>query len=142
MTTQTKTYDSKKIAIIVGGFPLSGFSESSLVKVTRSADSWKKTVSADGPVTRSKENDLSGEFTFSLLQTSQSNDILTGFALLDEQSNSGIVSVLVKDLNGTTLYSAAEAWIKKPPEGGAEKDAKDRSWVLDCAQLSIFTGGN
>jgi hypothetical protein len=142
MTQQTKTYDSKKIAIIVNGLPLSGFSESTLVKVTRSADTWKKTVSADGMVTRSKENDLSGEITFSLLQTSQSNDALSAIALLDELKSGGIVPVLIKDLNGTSLYTAAEAWVKKPPEGGAEKDAKDRSWVLECSQLIWFVGGN
>lgn len=140
---QVKTYDSKQIAIIVGGIAMSGFAEGSMVKVSRNEDSWKLQMGTDGTPTRSKSNNKSGTITIALMQTSASNAVLSGFAQLDESSlNAGIVTVIIKDLNGATLWTGPQSWVKKPPEGDFESNAKERTWVLEAGELYWLEGGN
>jgi hypothetical protein len=138
----SKTYDSKQVAITIGVALMSGFAENSMIKVERNEDTWKLQVGTDGTTTRSKTNNRSGKITLSLMQTSASNAILSGFALLDETLNAGAVPVLIKDLNGLSLYSAAQAWVMKPPAGDLEANAKERTWVIETGELLWFEGGN
>ncbi len=137
-----KTYDPKKVIVIVGGAYITGFSPDSVVGVSRNSDNYKLVVGADGEGTRSRTNDRSGQITISLMQTSASNAVLSGYAIDDEQANAGVVPVTVTDLNGATLYQADQAWVKKPPKGDHGKEAKTREWILETDTLLWFEGGN
>jgi hypothetical protein len=137
----TKNYDPTKICLTVGPFLISGFADGSMVKAERNEDSYKTTVGGDGHVVRSKSPNRTGKVTITLLQSSEANGFLTTLALADQATDTGIVPVMVKDLNGTTLWAATEAWVMKPPSASWEKEAKDREWVLECADLEFFEGG-
>lgn len=137
-----KTYDSKQVSIVFGGFLLSGFAEDRMVTVQRSSETWSKKTGTDGEVTRSKSNDKSGEVTFHLMQTAAANAVLSGLAIADELTNAGVVPLLVKDNSGASLFAAAEAWITKPPEAEFAKEAGSREWVIHCAEIEWFEGGN
>ena len=137
-----KTYDPKLVIVVVGGVLMSGFAEGSLVKVERNTDTYKLVIGTDGEGTRSRTNDRSGKITISLMQTSFSNAVLSGFAQLDETANAGVVPVTITDLNGASLYHADNAWVLKPPAGEHGKEAKAREWVLETDRLDWFEGGN
>lgn len=137
-----RTYDPKLVVCIVGGVPISGFADGTFISVERDNDTFSKVSGADGIVSRAKSNDRAGAITITLAQTSPSNDILTGFALADENANAGVVPVLVQDFNGTTVLVSAFAWVKKPPTMEFSKEITDREWVMDCADLNVFAGGN
>lgn len=137
-----KTYDPKKVAILVGGVPITGFAKGTFVKVTRDEDTFTKYVGADNTTTRGKTNNTGGMIEITLAQSSPSNDVLSALHIADELSNSGVVPVLVKDTNGTTLHEAAAAWVKKPADWTGAKDVSETSWGLDCADLTMFNGGS
>jgi hypothetical protein len=142
-----RTYDSKQIALIVGGIPIGGFGPDTMVKALRSSDTFAKKVGVDGVVTRSHLHDRSGEITFTLDQSSPSNDVLSALAKVDEESNGGIVPVLIKDalpVSGSigSTFVAAKAWIRKWPDAEYGKEATNREWVLDVDDFEIFEGGN
>lgn len=136
------TFDAKKVVVTVAGIAITGFPEGSKVTAERDADAWQKTIGTDGDVARAKSNNRGGAITISLLQTSLSNDYLTGLAALDELSNAGVVPVLVKDLAGTTLAFAPEAWIKKLPGIDAQTTVGARQWIFDTGNLNLVVGGN
>lgn len=136
------TYDSKQVAVIVGGIPMGGFADGSFVTVERENDTYSKVSGADGIVSRSKSNDKSGSIKITLQQTSPSNDVLQGIALLDEVSNRGIVPVLIQDFSGTSTFVSAFAWIKKPPSAEFGKEITNREWEFTCSDLDIKHGGN
>jgi len=140
-TSQNKTYDPKKVVIIVGGVPLSGYGDTFVV-VARASDAYESVVGADGEVTRTRIQDKRGTITVTLKQTSKSNDILAAFAAADELDNDGVVPVAVKDLLGTSLHFSAEAWVKKVPDSEYAKAAGEKEWVLECGILETFPGGN
>ncbi len=137
-----KTYIPKKILVIVGGVPISGFAEDSMVKTVRDEDTFAKKVGVDGEVSRSQNHNRSGTVTITLMQTSPSNDVLSGFAALDELTGAGVVPVLIKDLSGTSTFFSSSCWVKKPPEGAYGKEVGNREWVLDTVDIDIFNGGN
>lgn len=137
-----RTYDPKQCLIIIGGVPMSGFADGTFVSVERSSDTFTKVSGADGIVSRAKTNDRSGTLTLTLAQTSPSNDVLSGFQIADELTNNGIVPVLIKDISGRSTYVSGFGWVRKPPTGEFGKEIADREWVLDLADLEVFTGGN
>ncbi len=136
------TYDPSEVVLSVGGAELSGFTDGAFIKISRDEDAFTKTVGADGQVSRAKNANRSGSITITLKQTSPSNQILHGFAKLDEMGNAGLVPVLVKDLLGTTLASSAGAWIKKVSDVEMGKEISDREWILDCETIELEVGGN
>jgi hypothetical protein len=137
-----RTYDAKKIACIVGGVMLSGFNDGDVVTVERNEDTFTFQPDTDGGGTRSKSNNKSGRFTFVLSQTSAANGLLTAIAKLDEVGNAGAVPVIVKDLNGSSLYTATMAWLVKPPVGEYKRESGGREWVFETDCLEWVEGGN
>ncbi len=136
-----KNYDAKKISIIFGGKAISGFADGSFVKVTI-PDSFEKVVGADGEVARSRSANQAGECELILMQTSKSNDDLSVAYNLDRVAGAGIAPILIRDALGSTLYSSADAWVKKPADASFGKGAGEhRTWILDMGQTEVFVGG-
>jgi hypothetical protein len=136
------TYDPKQVAVIVAGVPMGGFADGSFVTVERTNDTFSKVSGADGIVSRAKSNDKSGMIKITLQQTSPSNDVLQGIALLDEVSNSGVVPLIIQDFSGRSTFITAFGWVKKPPSSEFSKEVSNREWEFDCADLDIKIGGN
>jgi hypothetical protein len=137
-----RTYDPKAVLVIIGGVPMSGFADGTFVAVERSNPTFTKVSGADGVVSRAKSNDRSGTLTLTLAQTSPSNDILSGIAVLDETKNLGVVPVLVKDISGRTTIVSAFGWVNKPAKAEFGKEIVNREWTLDLADLDVANGGN
>ena len=137
-----RTYDPKEVHIIIGGFEMVGFADGTFLTVSRDNDAFNKVSGADGETSRAKSNDKGGSATLVLQQTSPSNDILSGIAIADELSNSGVVPLIVTDSLGTTTLFSGEGWIKKIPDAVFAKEISNRDWVLDMASIDIFIGGN
>ena len=137
-----KTYDPKKVHIIIGGFEMVGFVDGTFFTITMDDDAYSKVTGADGETSRAKNNNNGALATLSLQQTSSSNDVLSGFALADRLSNSGIVPVVVKDSLGTTILFSAEGWVKRTPDAPFAKEISNRDWPFDLANVDTFIGGN
>lgn len=137
-----KTYDPKSISMIVGGHIVSGFDDGTFVKVSRATEAYTKKVGADGEPSRTKNNDKSGTIEITLLQSSASNDVLSGYALADEVNNGGQVPVLMRDANGTTVVNSEAGWVQKMPDLELGKEMGSRTWVIECGSIDIFIGGN
>lgn len=138
----TTDVDPAKYIINCGGANMSGYADGSYVTVERNEDLFSDVTGADGFTTRIKSNNLSGLVTLTLLQSSPSNTILMAFYLLDESNNTGIFPITLKNLLGTEVASSAAAWVRKIPSLEQAKEVTNRVWVVACADLSIFAGGN
>jgi len=137
-----RTYDPKQVSIVVGGRVLTGIGPDTFISVERENDSFTKQVGASGEVGRANNNDRSGTITLTLMQVSPDNDYLSALVAADELNLSGVTNVLVRDANGTTLHESAESWIRKPATSEMARELGTVEWVIDCAELFMFTGGN
>jgi hypothetical protein len=136
------TYASDEVTVIVGGVVMSGFADGTFVTVARDEQAFNKVTGADGSVSRAKTANKSGTITLTLQQTSPSNDVLSALMIADELSNQGVVPVLLKDKTGRTTVFSSSSWIQQSPEASMSKNIESREWVIDCAKLEIFIGGN
>lgn len=135
-----KTYDPKQYSLIVGGHIVNGFADGTFIRVARNNDSWALAVGADGEGARAKSNNKSGTFVFTLLQTSQSNSVLSGFHNADELNNGGQVPVLVKNNNGDDIHEAATAWVRKPADVELAKEITNREWTVETDNVTMLVG--
>lgn len=142
MAFETHTYDPAQIILNFGGRDISGFAKGTFVKIMRNEDAFKLTVGADGENTRSKSNNKSGRFIFTLIQGSLSNDYLSSLATADELSNGGVVAGLVKDALGTTIAQAAKCWSVKKPDSEFADEAGNREWIFETGNMDYTVGGN
>lgn len=137
-----KSYDPKDYSLIVGGHIVQGLADGTFLTVDRNNDTWAGTSGADGEYARAKSNDKSGTIVFTLMQTSQSNSVLSGFHNADEANNQGQVPVLIKDNNGDTVVEATTAWVRKPATIELGKEITAREWTLETGKLFMNVGGN
>lgn len=137
-----RTYDPKKVIITFGSILFSGFADGSVVTITRSGNLFDKRKGADGSVDRINMNSNDFEVQVNLMQTSVTNDLLSAVAAADLLANTGINPLTVKDLSGTTLFFAAQAWIQKDPDDEFGDSLGTRQWTFGTGVASKFTGGN
>ena len=130
-----KTYDPKKIIIIFGVRRLTGMSEDSIVSIKPNGEGLQTYVGADGDVARSLDPDATYEVTVSLNTSSASNDYLSNMYNYDRETGNGIAPLLIKDLAGTTLFSAPEAWVSNMPEASRGLTVDKQEWVFRTGQV-------
>lgn len=137
-----KNYDPGAIVVVYNGIQVQGYASDTFVKVSRDESSFKLKKGADGAGTRSLNRNRAGKIVVTLDQASPTNDLLSAMLVLDEATGTGFGEALVKDLNGTSLAQAANAWLDKPAEGEFAAEAKDREWTIYCDDLSVLIGGS
>ena len=145
MTTSFQAFDPAQVIVTVGSRSISGYADGTFVSISRDADSFSKYVGADGVVARTKTNNFSGSVTITLMQTSPDNDYLS--ALLSAAENSsvngaGVFNVKITDKTGTSVFTSANGWIRKPPDVEYSREFSTREWVIDVDRLTMQIGGN
>ena len=135
------TYDPSQISVIVGGAVISGFADGTFVNAARNEDAFTYVPSSTGGGTRTKNANKSGRVTLTLQKTSESNEVLDNYADLDEKSNEGIFSILIRDNNGKDLHKGESAWIVKKPDSEESKELPNREWIIEVAELEMNVKG-
>ena len=113
-------YDPMKTSVVVDGLIITGFSDSSMVVITRNEDIVTTTVGTQGDVVYSENANRSGMITLSLMVTSSSLDYLRNLAKARKE-----FMVVISDTNRTpTEITSASRWrITKIPDIKKEKTA-------------------
>lgn len=136
------TYDPKNVSMIVGGKIAHGFADGTFIKAMRNEQAFNLKVGVDGEGTRAKSNNKSGKFEITLMQSSSFNDVMSSYASADELSNLGVIPVLLRDNNGTTLGTCLTGWVQKLPDTEFAKEVVTRTWVIETDDIELFVGGN
>ena len=139
---KTSNFNPDEVAIIFGTHTITGFADGTFIEVEQTNDSFTLTKGADGEAARVRSNDDSGTVKVSLLQSADSNMVLSLLHQVDKKSGKGTLPILFKDASGDTVGAGAVAWIKKPAGIGYSKGIETRVWVFDVAHLEMLTGGN
>jgi hypothetical protein len=137
-----KTYDPGQIVATLGALVLTpGFGPDSFLTFEPAETLFTTQVGASGEVVRSRSRNRTGTVRIGVMQSSIVNDQLSAIAAADQLSNSGVLPFQVKDLNGTTLLSAKNAWIEERPHTEFSKEAGVREWVIAGEEWVEFHGG-
>lgn len=136
-----KTFDPAQISVVFGTSPVVGFAEDTMINIEIEDPQYNNNTDIHGNVTRYKVNKNTAKITLTLTQESSSNELLSNYAELDRVSDAGSFPVMIKDPNGTTLFTSTSAYVEQIPtiEYGAE--AKTREWVVKATSVTKYIGG-
>lgn len=140
--TNVRTYDPKQVIVTFGPVIVTGYAEGTFVQITRSGDLFEKVRGADGGIDRVNKNANDYAVALTIKQTSPTNAELSAIGAADQISNAGVFPLTIKDLNGTTLFFAPQAWIAKDPDDEFSDSLSSREWRLDTGIGAKLTGGN
>lgn len=136
-------YSPEDVSIsIAGAITLSGFVEGTFITITRDNPLFQTHESSDGVVSRVKRNSKTFTVNITLMNTSESNDILSRMSLLDHSTSIVKFPLFIKDSLGGTVFFAGSSWIENTPSTAYSIDITDRQWSLKCTQASLYNGGN
>jgi len=138
-----RTYDPKQVVLTFGAILITGYASGTFINAERSnSPTFEKERGADGTVDRVNKNALDLTITLTVKQTSLVNAALSEAHAADQLTNKGIRPLLLKDLNGTTLISAAQAWIENDANVEFADVLSGREWVFATGPAEKVTGGN
>jgi hypothetical protein len=140
-----KVFDADQVTMAFMGIPISsGYADGEFLTIEQEAQDFEVKVGTDGEVTRSKTNNRHAIIKVKLMQTSTGNAALSALNNIDvaTSNGAGVGPMLIKDLQGTTLYVASKCWIAKPPDVSMDRTATPREWTLECANLVRLDGSN
>lgn len=140
-----KEYDPKNVIITWDGVTLNeGIAEGTFVAIARTTRTWTHNTGGDGGTTRVKGNDRTGTATLTLRMGSATNEALASRAQDEELDPpvSHVAPLLIKDFDGVTLHSDAEAHLDGPANDEFATTEGNREWVLLLPNLKMFSAGN
>ena len=137
------TYAAEKVIVTVGGVIVTGFADGDFVTAKYDEDRATKKVGADGEVGRSRTASKAGTIEVVISATSKANDELSAlFNLAQIGGFDTPIPVGIADLSGRSVAGASKCWLKTAPDMVFGKEIGDRTWVFDCADLTMSYGGN
>lgn len=137
------TYDPKKNIIIYGGRQLTGFAEDDMITIKPLGDGMQIYSGADGEVGRSVDPNRTFEVKVSLATSSKSNDYLSECYNKDRRTGSYMLPLTIKDLSGSTLFFAKQAWVQNIPESKRGRKIDNQDWTFNTGQVNDpVIGGN
>lgn len=137
-----RQYDPQRVKFVFRGVEVSGYMDGTFIEAERSEEVYSTLVGATGGVARTRNRNMTGKITLTLMAVSPSNDLLADILDQDEQHNTGWGPILIEDLNGNMQCRAKEAWIAKMPKIERAKEAGSVVWEFECAELLIRPRGN
>lgn len=134
------TYSPSDVILSFGGYQISGWDN---ITVARRAQGFITVPGIRGKHTRVPSGDTSATITISLIQTSQSNDVLSEIHRLDLENGTARIALTLKDKSGNSVFSSDEAYIVGYPESVFSGGFEQRVWTLFCqTSKSFVVGGN
>lgn len=123
---------------------ISGTADGTFVSYARSVPRSTLTVGADLHAARTLRRNKSGTITITLMQTAESNDVLSMLAQNDENAhnNDWIFSLTIKDLLGRSLLFADQAFIGNDPDTSYGTEVGTREWTIEVVNVQRHDGGN
>ncbi|RYF36590.1 MAG: DUF3277 family protein [Cytophagaceae bacterium] len=137
-----RTYSPSEFSVTVGALILTGFAQDTMITVSRKTPTWSSTAGSDGFVTRARSADKRGDITLTLDMSSPSNDDLTALFAADEMTGKGVFPIMIRDGSGSSVASAASAWIVSPATLEYGNGVVGRAWTFEAANITISNGGN
>lgn len=134
-------YSPDDVIVDFGGFQLHGFQKGTFVKVAHNSDLATLKMGADGEPVLIRSVDDSATLEVTLQMDSAANDWLSAQAAAFRAAGGGILPLLIKDLTGRTLHTAARAWVKKLADTEYSDEDAPRAWTLETDSMQSFVAG-
>lgn len=142
MAVEFNNFDPLSHVLTIAGIPVYGFSTGTMINAERNTDTFSLIQGARGDGTRVRSRDRSGKITFNIMAACSCNDLLSARMALDELLGTGYGALLIKDVAGSTIVQAANAWLVRPANLGIDTDPTPREWTIEAHVMKMHIGGS
>lgn len=134
------TYSPASTKLVIGGYMIAGWDN---FTIARRSQGFITIPGIRGKHTRVPSGDTAATITFSLIQTSPSNDVLSAIHELDTINGTGRIALTLSDLSGRSVFNSNEAYITGYPEVTFSGQFEYRTWTIFCQTTETYlVGGN
>lgn len=129
-------YSPKDVNVSFNGIAITGFAPDSFIRLSRNSELLGETVGAAGELSLTKIADRTGAIEIELMQTAETNLLLSALALATE--NGGPITVgtlMIQDPSGSVLAVALNAYLKAFPDVELGADQNTKTWMFGCETL-------
>lgn len=140
-----KVYSAAEITCMFAGLPIdSGRGDDEFAAIKKAEDTFTVKVGVDGELTRSESKNNYHTVELTVMRTSRANALLCAIYTGDVAipGGAGIAPMLIRDRQGLSVFSTAEAWIVKLPDNVYAKEANTIKWMFGANNPLNFVGGN
>lgn len=137
-------YNADQYVISMGGVRIQGFADGEFCNIKPTRPKFERVVGVDGEVARGRNSDRTIIAKFILLQTSASNLYLSTLIQtdMDAPNGAGVVPLLMQDISGNSIVTAAQAWAVDFPELSYDRGVKTCEWTIETGMAIYVAGGN
>lgn len=137
------SYIPEAVNCLIAGFiPIEGFVDGTFINVDKDVMPYTSISMPDGTIARKYTNSQTYTITITLHNGSETNNLLTKMWQVDELTQMGKFSLLIKDQSGSDLLFSTESWIESIPSLTKSNGIDSRVWVIKSAYAVINIGGN
>lgn len=129
------TYSPKDLILTIGGYTVTGWEK---INISRRTKSFQTVPGIRGKHTRTASQDTSATLSFTLLQTTQSNDVLSAIQEQDNINKTGRLSITLKDISGTSIFSSDEGYLTSYPAVSYSGTFEYRTWEIFLQRTSSY----
>lgn len=133
------TYSPKDVILTIGGYQITGWQR---ITITRPLGFY--TIKGiRGKHTRVANKDTSATISLGIIQSVQSNEVLSYIHDADLSEGTGRISLMLKDNSGKSVFSSDEGYITGYPTVTFSGQFEDRPWNIFCQTTkSYVVAGN
>lgn len=135
-----KNFDANQLSVVFGVSPIVGFATDTALIIETEDTQYKYNRDLHGNVTRYRINNNSAKITLTLTQSSDSNALLSNYVELDNQSDTGVFPIYIKDANSTTIFRSDCASVMQVPSNEYGEEEKNREWVIMATNNTHYIG--
>ena len=137
MADVLNTYSPRQVTVNWGGtVPIKHFAEGTAIEITRSTDNSTQAIGMQGDVAHTFIADKTGTVSFTILQTGETNRILSAIQMAQDASNDLYRADLnIVDLSGSSLCLARGCHIKTTPSYSLGDSQSSKTWVFFSEEL-------
>jgi hypothetical protein len=138
--SEVYTFNPEKVKLNLGGYDVQGWDE---INVERSVPAFKFIRGINGKNTRVRDPDTSAVVTIGVMQTSNSNDVLSRAHELDILNGTGRLEIVLKDGSGSSVFNSIEAYIAGYPKIVYKDEIRFNVWTIVCLSTDgYYVAGN
>lgn len=137
---EINTYVPSDIVLLVGGWELTGWNS---ISVSRNSPTFQQIRGIRGKNTRVRNKDTSAFILIETNQTEIANEVFSKIVEADVEFGTAVLSVSLKDLSGSTVFSTETAYISGyPKESAFTAELGVRNWEIVCEDSKMFVGAS
>jgi Protein of unknown function (DUF3277) len=135
-----KKYNPRKINGGWNGIPFLGYMDGTFIDIEFAEDAVTTHVGSQGDVSVVLNANRMATVTVTLIQGSPTNEKLSKLVPDARRNSCPTGAFSLTDLNGTTLVSGKDAFIRKTAKVEFAKNITGRQWVFIIPEADIFVG--